>query len=148
MQEQATDIFALRASHEALSRRVALLEHRLLGSKKSHHSPMTLRVLYTDALCGRITLDDESMNLWVSAIARLDELELLELARDTLNPFPWSVFLRVVDWFLAHGFAMEDSAEHVLSVAQGLLTIQGLGKLHPADVYAEVITPLGSYQSA
>ena len=147
MREPTTDIFALRASHEALQRRVALLEHRLLGSKKSNHSPMSLRILYTDALCGRITLDDASLNLWTDAIMRMDELELLELARESENPFPWSVFLRVADWFTAHGFEVEKPTAHLLDVAQRLLGVQGLGKLKPADVYGEVITSMGSYQS-
>jgi hypothetical protein len=76
--------------------------------------------------------------LWTRIVLSIDLAQVIHLARETRDPFPWRVFLRLVLRLRARG----DDADlaraevHVRALARELLDLQGLVLLEPDDVVA------------
>lgn len=89
--------------------------------------------LYWDA-CKAPSLDETTARHWERQLNRLDARTLLVMARTTSDPSPWHPLLLLLDRYIRNGFDLHDCREHILSVAQDLLNIQGLRKIKPRDM--------------
>jgi len=130
----APDPLSLQSKVAGLERRVRSLEKQTVGEVQPERTPLTLFALYADALLGSFDLSEVSADLWNHATLCLDEEALLELGRQTKDPFPWKPLLLVLDHLFVHGFDTEQAAKHLLDIAQSLLKIQGLDRIRPEDL--------------
>jgi len=119
-----------------LEARVADLERRFQkiapGAPDRH--PEFLLALYHSALRGPQNADAETVGLWSVLVLALGVKDLLVMARGLNDPMPWRPFLRNLDIYIDEGIEVEPVREHILTLAEALLRIQGLDLLHPRDV--------------
>jgi hypothetical protein len=125
----------LQARVEDLERQVDALNAQIVGRTSGLFRPEQLVTLYMDA-AKTPAYDEMSARHWARQIFCLDVRQFLFMARLCRDPFPWQPFLRLLDLYVVEGFdyLVDDAHSHVLSVAQGLLNIQGLRKIGPRDV--------------
>jgi hypothetical protein len=128
-----TDAAMLHATIGDLRRRIAAIEAVVLGRVQDDQRVHGLTSLYIDA-CKAPTLDAVTTRHWVRQVQALDVRQLLVLARFTRDPHPWKPFLALLDVLIEAGFDAAPARDWVLSLAQELLDIQGLGKISPRDV--------------
>jgi hypothetical protein len=129
-----TDIFADRATLADLSRKMGIVEMLLLGTAHKLPHPTHLTTLYFDA-CRQEKFDDPVLaRHWERQIYILDARALLMMARRLRDPTPWHPFLVLLDRFIENGIDLETCRQHLLSIAQDLLNLQGLRKITPRDI--------------
>jgi hypothetical protein len=129
-----TDTLADRATLADLSRKMGIVETLLLGAAHQLPHPTHLTTLYFDA-CRQEAFDDEvTARHWERQIYVLDARALLLMARRLRDPTPWHPFLVLLDRFIENGIDLETCRQHLLSIAQDLLNLQGLRKIAPRDV--------------
>lgn len=112
---------------------MALLEAMCLGNFTEPIHATHLVSLYWDA-CKAPSLDETTARHWERQLYRLDVRALLVMARTTSDPSPWHPLLLLLDRYIREGFDLHTCREHILSVAQDLLNIQGLRKIKPRDM--------------
>lgn len=133
MTEKSLDAMWLQTQVSDLERRLEMVERFTLGqSQKLPHQELLVS-LYLDSLRGA-ELDKASSRHWERQIFVVDARQLLVIARILRDPFPWRPLLVVADLYVSNGFGLEAARDHLLGVAQELLRIQGLGRVHPRDV--------------
>lgn len=81
--------------------------------------------------------------LWSGILLALDVAQLVHLANEVRDPFPWRVFLRLVISLRAYGDTAElaRAEAHLRDLARELLDLQGLALVEPDDLLA---SPAGS----
>lgn len=134
MQINKPDLLRLQVQLDSISRRLAVLESQRLGSVSRLNSWPLLQALYVDARTGKVDWTEASSRTWGACISLMTEEVLLDLGRAAGDPFPWRPFLHVLDRFTHHGFDVEESTSHVLSMARNMLNAQGLQVLEPKDI--------------
>lgn len=130
---EAPDQYGLLAEVTDLSRRIAILEALYLGTTGGVPTQSALVGLYWDACKGPV-FDKVTARHWERQFFTLDSRGLLILARAIRDPTPWHPFLLLLDRYIEEGFELETCRQHVLSVAQDLLNIQGMKKINPRHV--------------
>lgn len=128
----ASDKRFVQAEVADLSRRMGVLEEMIHGRAQHPPHPALLVSLYMDAARGPV-FDDVSARHWERQVYLLDARTLLITARLTRDPLPWQPYLYLLDRYVEAGFSLEPVREHLLSVSQDLLNIQGFGKITPRD---------------
>lgn len=85
---------------------------------------------------------DTIPDLWLQLLRNLTARQLLHLAREFQDPFPWRSFLLVIERLRKQGQPVESAHKHLLQIITDLLTAQGMGVLSPEDVMGN--DPAGS----
>jgi hypothetical protein len=129
-----TDPFAQQAEVSDLSRRIAQLEAIFIGRAHQIPHPTHLVGLYW-AACRNDNWENEGLvGHWERQLFVLDARALLIMARQVRDPTPWYPLLILLDRYIAAGFDLDVCRQHLLSIAQDLLNLQGLRKISPRDV--------------
>lgn len=111
------------------------LERRVLGASRSRReSPQLLRLYIEASRGGRRRHTQETVALWTSVVQSFSTTELLLLAREVRDPFPWHPFLLLLDTMYRYGRDVQDAKEHLIRVAKALLDAQGLSKVDVTDI--------------
>lgn len=123
----------LQASLLDFERRIALLEEMIHGHEQKALPTEFLLGAYIDAQ------REQEMSLdlcrhWTRQIFLLDARQLLLLSRMSQDLHPWRPLLALLDRYAEAGHDVEAARTHLLSIAQDLLTVQGLDLIRPRDV--------------
>ncbi len=130
----SSDPAYLQATIFDFQRRIGLLEEMIHGVEQQDLPTDFLLGLYMDSMC-EITPTPEMGKHWVRQAYLLDTKQLLRLSRLSCDLHPWRGVLSILNRLLAAEFEPAEKArEHILSVAQDLLNLQGLELLRPQDV--------------
>lgn len=115
--------------------RLSMLEVALWGRSHARPEAAYLLRLYIEAVrrpdFKRITA--QTAWLWCSVLSTLGSTELLYLARECRDPFPWVPFLRLLEKLEVAGYDVEATLVHLRRAGNQLLVAQGLGKLRVDD---------------
>jgi hypothetical protein len=112
---------------------MAILEGLYLGAVTEQAGPTHLVSLYWDA-CRAPALDETTVRHWERQLFRLDARSFLKMARATSDPAPWHPMLLLLNRYEKAGYNVRSCKDHILSVAQDLLNLQGLRKIRPQDM--------------
>jgi hypothetical protein len=134
-----SDQMHLQARLADAERRVAKLQVFVFGGIHQDYDRLDLQSLYWKACHRYIDLSRHEAYLWCRILKNMSTAQLLTLARDVQDPFPWKPFLVLLDYASMDGYPVDDATEHLLEIAQDLLNLQGLDLLTPNDLMG---TPL------
>ena len=129
------DNLSLQATISDFQRRIRTLESSVYGLEQQ---PLRVDLLYGLYLDTHRTSEKSQFlaRMWCRQIFALDARQLLTLARNTGDPYPWRPMLAMLDDYLSNGFDVAPAREHLLGAAQDLLNAQGLDLVQPYDVMA------------
>lgn len=123
-----------RAKILDLERRVDLLERGLYGHSAPQCGASLLTRCYLEAHRALRKIEPEKAGTWVAVAYLLDVRALVALGRYVNDPYPYRPFLAVLDICALHSVPSAFAARtHLESVAQDLLTAQGLELIRPRD---------------
>ena len=129
----SVDSSDLQATILDFERRIALLEELVHGHEQQALPTEFLLGVYVDAQKeGELTT--ELCRHWVRQTFLLDTRQLLLLARLTQDLHPWRPLLALLDRYGEAGHPVETARVHLMSIAQDLLSVQGLDLIRPRDV--------------
>lgn len=114
---------------------MGVLEALILGREQECPPRDLLVSLYMDACRGPVFEPTDARH-WGRQVYLLDARTLLVMARLTRDPLPWQPFLYLLDQYVANDFDLVAARDHLLSVAQDLLNLQGFSKIRPRDCMA------------
>jgi hypothetical protein len=129
----SVDSSDLQATLLDFGRRIALLEEMVHGHEQKALPTEFLLGVYVDAQREQ-ELSTELCRHWVRQAFLLDSRQLLVLSRLSQDLHPWRPLLALLDRYAEAGYEVELARVHVLSIAQDLLTVQGLDLIRPRDV--------------
>lgn len=129
------DVVTLQATISDFQRRIRVLEASVHGVEQQPMRADLLYGLYVDTH-KPVEKTDFLARTWSRQIFMLDARQLLTIAQNTGDPYPWRPMLAMLDDYLAAGFDVALARDHLLEVAQDLLNAQGLDLIQPYDLMA------------
>lgn len=119
-----------------MQRKISRLEASVFVTATPDLTREELVDLYIDAIFEVPDFTDTSAKLWSACALSLNEVGVLRLGIEVLDPFPWRPFLFVLDAHTAKGYEIltERATRHLLELAENTIKLQGLWPLRPCDV--------------